>query len=78
MPAGQGAQHGGTWYRSADGKWDWKADTSSDELQDVPLDMISWTVINSTRKDVPWAAHKNRFGRDVSVEALPVSERPLK
>jgi two component regulator with propeller domain len=48
------------------------------ELQDVPLDMISWTVVNSTRKDVPWATHKNRFGRDVSVEALPVSERPLK
>ncbi len=24
--------HGGEWYRSADGKWWWKADTSSDEV----------------------------------------------
>ena len=29
---GKGKTHGGQWHRSADGKWDWKGDTSSDEL----------------------------------------------
>jgi hypothetical protein len=29
---GKGPAHGGVWYRSKDGKWDWKADTSSDEI----------------------------------------------
>jgi len=32
MPRGQGPKHGGIWYPSKDGKWDWKGDTSSDEL----------------------------------------------
>lgn len=32
VPRGQGKQHGGMWYPSEDGKWDWKGDTSSDEL----------------------------------------------
>ena len=32
MPRGQGPQHGGIWYPSKDGQWDWKGDTSSDEL----------------------------------------------
>jgi len=30
--AGQGARHGGEWHLSEDGKWDWKGDTSSDEI----------------------------------------------
>jgi hypothetical protein len=30
-PSG-GEAHGGEWHRSADSKWDWKGDTSSDEL----------------------------------------------
>ncbi|MBN1347361.1 MAG: hypothetical protein JXQ73_32020 [Phycisphaerae bacterium] len=29
---GQGPKHGGIWYPSKDGKWDWKGDTSSDEI----------------------------------------------
>ncbi len=32
VPAGQGPPHGGIWYRSKDGRWDWKGDTSSDEI----------------------------------------------
>jgi hypothetical protein len=32
IEAGRGPEHGGEWHRSADGKWDWKGDTSSDEL----------------------------------------------
>ncbi len=33
LPRGEGFKHGdGIWYPSADGKWDWKGDTSSDEL----------------------------------------------
>ncbi len=33
LPRGEGFKHGdGIWYPSKDGKWDWKGDTSSDEL----------------------------------------------
>ncbi len=41
VPAGQGPQHGGQWHRSADGRWDWKSDTSSDELDGH---MFAWAV----------------------------------
>ncbi|MFV1966546.1 MAG: hypothetical protein ACC628_14065 [Pirellulaceae bacterium] len=41
MPAGQGPQHGGQWHRSKDGRWDWKSDTSSDELDGH---MFAWAI----------------------------------
>jgi hypothetical protein len=41
MPAGEGPQHGGEWHRSRDGRWDWKGDTSSDELDGH---VFAWSV----------------------------------
>ena len=46
-------------------------------LRDVPLDLISWRVVNSTRRDVPRAPYANRSGRPLAARVLPASERPL-
>lgn len=45
-------------------------------FQDVPTDLLRWTVINSTRHDIGQVT-VNRQGRPCSQFVLPVSERPL-
>ncbi len=57
MPAGQGPQYGGTWHRSADGKWDWKGDTSSDELDGH---VFAWAVYYDLVAD---EAYRRRIAR---------------
>lgn len=46
-------------------------------LQEIPLDLVHWTVRNSHRKDVRKDEQMGRFGEIQAVEPLPFSERPM-
>jgi len=45
-------------------------------FQDVPSDLIKWTIINSNRRDLG-RFFLNRHGQLCSTRILPVSERPI-
>jgi hypothetical protein len=46
-------------------------------LYRMPMDTIEWTVRNSHRQDIEWAAHRDRFGRREALTLLPPDERPV-
>lgn len=46
-------------------------------LQRIPMDLVSWTVKNSNRKDIEWVGDADRFGRRQSRTLLPADERPV-
>jgi hypothetical protein len=46
-------------------------------LYRMPMDMIQWTVRNSHRADIVWAAAPDRFGRREALTLLPPDERPV-
>lgn len=46
-------------------------------LYRMPLDTISWTVGNSHRADLAWAAKPDRFGKREVLTLLPPDERPV-
>ncbi|MBL8179233.1 MAG: hypothetical protein JNK48_31440 [Bryobacterales bacterium] len=46
-------------------------------LQRIPMDLVSWTVKNSNRKDIEWVGDADRFGRRQAKTLLPADERPV-
>ncbi len=46
-------------------------------LQQIPMDLITWTVSNSHRLDVVLNPLADRFGRKQSLTVLPPDERPV-
>ncbi len=46
-------------------------------LYRIPVDMVTWTVDNSRRRDVEWEGEADRFGRRQSKSLLPPDERPV-
>lgn len=46
-------------------------------LYRMPLDTISWRVVNSHRQDLVWAPEPDRFGRRQTLTLLPPDERPV-
>jgi hypothetical protein len=46
-------------------------------LQEIPMDQISWTVINSHRLDVPIDTLNDRFDRRQALIVLPYDELPI-
>ena len=46
-------------------------------LYRMPMDTIEWTVRNSHRADIAWAATPDRFGRREALTLLPPDERPV-
>jgi len=46
-------------------------------LEEIPLDLVRWTVTNSLRKDLKWSALPDRFDRPQLVSPLPYQEQPL-
>jgi hypothetical protein len=42
-----------------------------------PMDTIKWTVRNSQRQDITWAAGTDREGRREVLNLLPPDERPV-
>lgn len=56
---------------------DCDANLAVQTLQEIPTDMIEWTVRNSHRKDLPHDPAYDRFGRPQSLTALRADERPV-
>lgn len=48
-----------------------------DELQQIPLDMINWTMNNSQRWDLPKDQMDDRFGKAQSIRPIPTPERAV-
>lgn len=46
-------------------------------LYRMPMDTIEWTVRNSHRQDIVWAAASDRFRRREALTLLPPDERPV-
>ena len=46
-------------------------------LQEIPMDTIDWTVVNSQRQDVPVDPMNDRFGRHQALIVLPHDELPM-
>jgi len=46
-------------------------------LQEIPMDLIEWTVTNSHRLDVPRDLLADRFGKKQSLIVLPYDELPM-
>ena len=52
-------------------------DDSRRTLKRIPLDIISWTVRNSHRRDLQWRADKDRFEKPQLTAVLAPDERPI-
>jgi len=48
-----------------------------DELQQIPMDMINWTMNNSHRWDLPKDQMDDRFGKAQSIRPIPTPERAV-
>ena len=46
-------------------------------LHRIPMDLITWTVTNSHRKDIEWDPKIDRFAKRQAVTLLPADERPV-
>ena len=46
-------------------------------LERIPVDLITWTVDNTHRRDVTWDASADRFRAAQSTNWLPPDERPV-
>ncbi len=46
-------------------------------LARIPMDLISWRVDNSWRKDIEWSGKPDRFGAREAVTWIPPDERPV-
>jgi hypothetical protein len=46
-------------------------------LQRIPMDLVEWTVVNSTRKDVKLDGGLDRFDEPQNTVLLPPDERPV-
>ncbi len=67
-------------YAAGSGNTQWdKFDLAASlrTLHEIPMDQISWTVINSHRLDLPFDPDDHRFGKGQSVIVLPYDELPV-
>lgn len=53
------------------------AEAAVKTLQEIPLDLVHWTIRNSHRSDVRINESTGRFGELQGVEPLPFTERPM-
>jgi hypothetical protein len=64
-------------YAVGTGSKEYDATESRLTLQQIPLDLITWRVMNSHRLDVPMDAAADRFKRRQSLIVLPYDELPV-
>jgi hypothetical protein len=64
-------------YAAGTGSREFDSEGSLETLQRIPMDLISWTVVNSHRRDLVLAPTPDRFGRKQSLLPLPPDERPM-
>jgi hypothetical protein len=54
-----------------------EAEAAVKTLQEIPLDLVHWTVRNSHRADLVVSEELGRFGERQATDPLPFTERPL-
>lgn len=64
-------------YAAGTGSLDFERDDSLMGLLEIPMDLVSWTMTNSHRLDVPHDPLADRFGRRQALVVLPADERPV-
>lgn len=64
-------------YAVGTGAKEFDAAESLRTLQEIPMDMIKWTVRNSHRLDVPIDPMRDRFQRQQALIVLPYDELPM-
>jgi hypothetical protein len=64
-------------YAAGTGSAEFDRDNSILGLQETPMDLISWTITNSHRLDVPHDSLADRFRRQQALVVLPADERPV-
>jgi hypothetical protein len=64
-------------YAAGTGSQDFDRAESIRTLREIPMDMITWTVRNSQRLDVPMDPLADRFKRPQSLVVLPYDEIPM-
>jgi len=58
-------------------KVDFDSEGAVQTLREIPLDLVTWTVRNSHRKDIKFRFYRDRFGRKQTWTVLPFYERPI-
>jgi hypothetical protein len=64
-------------YASGSGSSEFDRDDSTLGLREIPMDLVSWTMNNSHRLDVPHDPLADRFQRPQALVVLPADERPV-
>ena len=65
-------------YAAGTGAREFDLEPSMRTLEEIPLDLVSWTVTNSHRRDIVLDASSDRFGRRQSgLTVLPYDELPM-
>lgn len=64
-------------YAVGSGKKEFDRKEALRTLREIPMDLISWTVTNSYRFDVPMDTLADRFGRKQALIVLPYDELPV-
>jgi hypothetical protein len=64
-------------YAVGSGKKEFDREEALRTLREIPMDLISWTVTNSHRLDVPMDTLADRFGRKQALIVLPYDELPV-
>jgi hypothetical protein len=64
-------------YAAGSGKKDFDREEALRTLREIPMDLISWTVTNSHRLDVPMDTLADRFNRKQALIVLPYDELPM-
>lgn len=64
-------------YAAGTGAKEFDAGESVRTLQEIPMDIVRWTVRNSHRRDVPVDPMRDRFERPQALLVLPYDEVPM-
>jgi hypothetical protein len=64
-------------YASGTGSTKFDREESALGLREIPMDLVSWTMNNSHRLDVPRDPLADRFQRPQALIVLPADERPV-
>jgi hypothetical protein len=64
-------------YAACSGAKEYDRAESLRTLQEIPMDLIEWTVTNSHRLDVPMDLLADRFNRKQALVVLPYDELPM-
>lgn len=64
-------------YAACSGAKEFDREDSIRTLQEIPMDLIEWTVTNSHRLDVPMDLLADRFNRKQALIVLPYDELPM-